>query len=39
MFYSHMVPQANNPSTPEADAGGSLWGWGQPDLHTEFHAS
>lgn len=25
-----------NPSTPEAEAGRSLWVWGQPCLHSEF---
>jgi hypothetical protein len=32
---------AFNPSTPEAEAeaGGSLWVWGQPGLHQEFQDS
>ena len=28
-----------NPSTWEAEAGRSLWAWGQPSLHSELQAS
>jgi hypothetical protein len=28
-----------NPNTHESEACGSLWVWGQPDLHSEFQAS
>ena len=34
-----MVAYIFNPSTQEAEAGGSLWFWGQPGLHTEFQDS
>ena len=31
-----MVAHTFNPSTQEAEAGGSLWTWAQPDLYSEF---
>jgi hypothetical protein len=34
-----MVALASNPSTQEAEAGRSLWVWGQPGLQSEFQNS
>jgi hypothetical protein len=34
-----MVAHTFNPSTPEAEAGGSLRMWGQPGLQNEFQDS
>ena len=36
---SMVVAHAFNPSTQEAEAGGSLWVQGQPDLWSEFQES
>lgn len=34
-----MGAQALNPSTPKVEAGGALWVWSQPTLHSESQAS
>jgi hypothetical protein len=41
MYLSNPIVVAHtfNPSTQEAEAGGSLWVWGQPDLYSEFQGS
>jgi hypothetical protein len=34
-----MVMHTFDPSTQKAEAGGPLWGWDQPGLHSKFHDS
>jgi hypothetical protein len=34
-----VMAHALNPSTQEAESGGSLWVWGQPGLQNEFQNS